>query len=235
MCLKKLVITLVLSFILLTTSTILAFKNTNSNDKNTADNSNIQPTEDKNIKIPNEYSKEDKNNNGIPDPIDISNNVKVQLDKKIKYIDSYYQGGYPPDDEGVCTDVIWRAFNSIDINLKELIDKDISTNIHDYPRITGSPDPNIDFRRVPNQKSFFDKYAETLTSEIIPGDVENLKQWQPGDIILYLKPYEHVGIVTDERDADGIPWVIHNARPQMTEGKLTWFEDYELIHYRWKY
>lgn len=187
------------------------------------------------LKVPDESSKEDINNNGIPDPIDISNNIKTQLENEIKYVDAYYNGGYPPDDVGVCTDVIWRAFNSININFKDLIDNDIELNLNDYPRVYGSIDRNIDFRRVPNLKVYFEKYATIETTQIKPGDAENLKQWQPGDIILYLKPYEHVGIVSDERDENGVPWVIHNAHPEMKKSKLNWFEDYELFHYRWKY
>ncbi|MGL5087134.1 MAG: DUF1287 domain-containing protein, partial [Clostridium sp.] len=150
----------------------------------------------KGLKVPDESSKEDKNNNGIADPIDICNNLNLQLDNKIKYVDAYYSGGYPPDDLGVCTDVIWRAFNSIDVNFKDLIDNDIAQNLNDYPRVNGQIDTNIDFRRVPNLKVYFEKYATIETTEIKPGDADNLKQWQPGDIILYLKPYEHVGIVS---------------------------------------
>ena len=187
------------------------------------------------LKVPDEYSRKDKNNNGISDPIDISNNLKEQLESKIKYVDGYYNGGYPPDDIGVCSDVIWRAFKSIDVNLKELVDNDIASNLNDYKRVGGMIDKNIDFRRVPNLKVYFDKYCRIETIEIKPGDVNSLKEWQPGDVILYLSPYEHVGIVSDERDEDGVPWVIHNARPEMTKSKLNWFEDYDLLHYRWNY
>ncbi len=128
------------------------------------------------IEVPEEYSRADRNNNGVPDPIDISNNLEEQLDSNTKYVDAYYVGGYPPEDEGVCTDVIWRAFSSIDINLKDLVDKDIKNNIDDYWRIEGKADPHIDFRRVPNLMVYFDKYCETLTSEVIPENVENRGQ-----------------------------------------------------------
>ncbi|WP_236884447.1 DUF1287 domain-containing protein [Clostridium baratii] len=189
----------------------------------------------KKIEVPEEYSRADRNKNGVPDPIDISNNLEEQLNSKTKYIDAYYVGGYPPEDEGVCTDVIWRALSSIDINLKDLIDKDIKNNINDYWRIEDKADPHIDFRRVPNLMVFFDKYCETLTSEVIPENVDNLKQWQPGDIILFLEPYQHVGMVTAERDSDGVPFVVHNSRPSIKKGKVSWFSDYKLYHYRWKY
>lgn len=187
------------------------------------------------IEVPEEYLSVDKNNNGIADPIDISNDVKKQFERKIKYVDEYYSGGYPPDDKGVCTDVIWRALRSIDVNLKDLVDNDIAINLNEYYRIEEEPDPNIDFRRVPNLKTYFDKNCSIEVSEIKLDDINNLKEWQPGDIILFLSPYEHVGIVTDERDDDGDPYVIHNARPEMTKSKLSWFNVEEMYHYRWKY
>lgn len=187
------------------------------------------------IQVPEEYSRVDRNNNGVPDPIDISNNLEEQLKSGTEYVDEYYVGGYPPEGEGVCTDVIWRGFSSVNINLKELLDKDIKNNIKDYWRIEDKPDPNIDFRRVPNLMVFFEKYCDTLTNEVIPEDVENLKQWQPGDIILFLEPYQHIGMVTKERDNDGVPFVVHNSRPSIKKGKLSWFSDYKIYHYRWKF
>ena len=205
-------------------------------------NRNIEKIEDidlssimEKVEVPEEYSKTDKNNNGIADPIDMSNDVKEQLEDKIKYVDEYYSGGYPPDDKGVCTDVIWRALKAIDVNLKDLVDNDIATNLNEYDRVQGNLDENIDFRRVPNLKTYFDKNCSIETSEIKLDDINNLKEWQPGDIILFLSPYEHVGIVTDERDTDGDPYVIHNARPEMTKSKLSWFNVDKMYHYRWKY
>lgn len=225
---KKIIITLITMFVV-TTGTVLVLKKFKPEVAE-----KIEPFVNK-IEVPEEYSRADRNNNGVPDPIDISNNLEEQLDSNTKYVDAYYVGGYPPEDEGVCTDVIWRAFSSIDINLKDLVDKDIKNNIDDYWRIEDKADPHIDFRRVPNLMVYFDKYCETLTSEVIPENVDNLKQWQPGDIILFLEPYQHVGMVTNERDSDGVPFVVHNSRPSIKKGKLSWFSDYKLYHYRWKY
>ena len=84
------------------------------------------------------------------------------------------RGGYPPDNEGVCSDVIWRAFENAGYNLKEMIDEDIKNNLDDYPRVNGTPDTNIDFRRVPNLKVFFEKYAMKLTE-----DINIIEEWQP--------------------------------------------------------
>ncbi|MDD4170034.1 MAG: DUF1287 domain-containing protein [Desulfotomaculaceae bacterium] len=49
------------------------------------------------------------------------------------------------------------------------MDRDIREHPGDYPRVKGAPEPNIDFRRVPNQEAFFKKYAERLTTEITVG------------------------------------------------------------------
>lgn len=166
----------------------------------------------------------DKDGDRIYDLDDIVQGARKDLEAKPVYKDAYYAGGYPPDNEGVCTDVIWRALQNAGYDLKGMMDRDIQENPGDYPRVAGAPEPNIDFRRVPNQESFFKKYAEQLTTEIIPWDTENLKQWQGGDIVVFGPLYDHVGIVSDKRRADGVPLLIHNAGPWTREDDrlLTW-------------
>ncbi|MFR1710179.1 MAG: DUF1287 domain-containing protein [Clostridium sp.] len=181
-----------------------------------------------------EYSKIDTNNN-ISDAIDLVKGARKEVKNKTKYKSTYYDGGYPPKKEGVCTDVIWRAFENIDINLKDLMDKDIRNNIDMYPNVNGKPDPNIDFRRVPNQLVFFQRYAESLTTEINWKDENILKQWQPGDIIISLEPYEHVVIISDKRDSRGVPYIIHNTPPRASECPFIFNEGEVVGHFRWKY
>lgn len=55
-----------------------------------------------------------------------------------------------------------------------MIDSDIKNNLAQYPRVEGKPDTNIDFRRVPNLKIFFERYATKLTE-----DLEKISEWQP--------------------------------------------------------
>lgn len=189
----------------------------------------------KRVQVPEEYSTIDKNKNGIPDPLDIVKAARKESKNKTKYKDAYYSGGYPPEGEGVCTDVIWRGLKGIDVNLKNLIDEDIKNNKGKYWRVEGKADPNIDFRRVPNQLVYLNENAISLTKEMKPGDIENLKQWQPGDIIVILKPYEHVAIVSDKRDSKGVPYIIHNTTPSAIECPYI-FEGITIAgHYRWKY
>ncbi|MHC1684177.1 MAG: DUF1287 domain-containing protein [Clostridiaceae bacterium] len=187
------------------------------------------------VKVPDESSKVDKNANGIADPIDIVNSARKEAEQKTVYKDAYYVGGYPPEGEGVCTDVIWRGFKALDISIKDLIDKDIRQNMNQYRGVNGKVDPNIDFRRVLNQDVFFKKNCISLTKELNKNDINNLKEWQPGDIVVFIEGYEHIGIISDKRDDEGIPYVIHNARPSASEVKLSWFHNPIHGHYRWKY
>lgn len=101
-------------------------------------------------------------------------------------------------------------------NLKEMIDKDIKANVKQYPRVAGKPDSNIDFRRVPNLVTFFTRNAQVLTLELNDKDVNNLKQWQGGDIVTFDNP-QHVVMISDKRKKDGTPFIIHNAGPYTVE------------------
>lgn len=156
----------------------------------------------------------DQDKDGIDDLHDILEGAKKQVGITKFYQDGYYQGGYPPGDtSGVCTDVIWRSFKNAGFNLKEMIDEDIKQNPARYPRVNGKPDSNIDFRRVTNLIPFFQKYAQILTTEIKPWDPENLEQWQGGDIVVWGKSPSvqmHIGIISNKRKSNGVPYVIHN-------------------------
>ncbi|MDI6706676.1 MAG: DUF1287 domain-containing protein [Bacillota bacterium] len=41
--------------------------------------------------------------------------------------------------------MIWRAFQNVGYSLKDMVDEDIENNLSAYPRVDGTPDPNIDF------------------------------------------------------------------------------------------
>ena len=184
------------------------------------------------------FSGNDEDADGIDDLEDIIQGARADVENKSRYKDAYYRGGYPPEDEGVCTDVIWRAFRNSGYELKELIDEDIEKNTEEYKRVTesGGPDPNIDFRRIPNLVVFFDKYAVRLTNEILPGNKENLYQWQGGDIVVFGGRIKHIGIISDKRNKDGVPYLIHNSGPypQEEDSLLYWNSISEITrHYRW--
>lgn len=96
----------------------------------------------------------DFNRNGIDDYTDIMLGARKDAENHPKYNGKYWENGYPPDDIGVCTDVIWRGFKNAGYNLREMVDKDIKNRPEAYTRID-YPDSNIDFRRVKNLKVFF--------------------------------------------------------------------------------
>ncbi len=163
------------------------------------------------------HSRSDFNKNGIDDYTDILDGAKKDAENKPKYNGEYFVGGYPPDNIGVCTDVVWRAFKNAGFSLKEMVDEDIKNNIDLYPLSDGKPDPNIDFRRVQDLKVYFDRTATSLTL-----DVNDIKEWQPGDIVTF--GTNHIGIISDKRNKKGIPYLIHNAgQPKREEDVLkTW-------------
>lgn len=167
-------------------------------------------------------SKTDKDNDGIDDYTDILEGAKIEAENKPVYKSVYYAGGYPPDTEGVCTDVIWRSLKNAGYLLKDMVDEDIKNNVSLYPRVEGKPDPNIDFRRVPNLMVYFERNHISLTT-----DLDEIAEWQPGDIVVFEK--SHIGIISDKRNEKGIPYIIHNAnQPNREEDGL------EFYHKNWR-
>ncbi len=180
------------------------------------------------FQIPVLKSETDKDQDGIDDYTDILLGARAEAQRKPTYHSAYYAGGYPPENEGVCTDVVWRAFQDAGYNLKEMVDADIQENIHSYPRVNKKPDPNIDFRRVPNLKVYFERNARSLTT-----DINQIAEWQPGDIVTF--ETMHIGIISDIRNKKGIPYLIHNAgQPNREEDVLEAWNSWHPIsgHFR---
>ena len=146
----------------------------------------------------------DANNNGIDDYTDIMLGARLDAQNHPHYDARYWSGGYPPDNIGVCADLVWRAFKNAGYDLKTMIDYDIKNNpdVYNIAKI----DPNIDFRRVRNLYHFFTRYAENLTLNI-----EEIEAWQPGDIVIFGENHNHIGIISDKRNQKGIPYLIHNS------------------------
>ena len=175
------------------------------------------------------YSSVDANHNGVDDYSDILKGALMDAKNHPTYDGRYWYSGYPPDNIGVCTDVIWRAFKQAGYNLRAMVDQDISKyNEEDYH--LKKPDTNIDFRRVGNLYIFFMKYAEVLTT-----DVNQIEEWQPGDIVTF-GTYKHIGIISDKRNDKGVPYLIHNSgQIDREEDVLERKEDSLEItgHFRW--
>ena len=157
----------------------------------------------------------DFNNNGTDDYTDILLGARADAKNHPAYNGAYYEGGYPPDDIGVCTDVVWRAFKNAGYSLRDMVDQDIKARPESYSKVE-KPDNNIDFRRVRNLRIFFDEYAISLTL-----DINEIAEWQPGDIVIF-EDDKHIGIISDKRNKDGQSYVIHNGgQPNREEDYLS--------------
>ncbi len=171
----------------------------------------------------------DFNGNGIDDYADILAGAKKDAANHPRYDGRYQEGGYPPDNIGVCSDVVWRAFREAGYSLRYMVDKDIRENPERYPEIYKKKekrDSKIDFRRVRNLRIFFDKYAVVLTT-----DVNAIGEWQPGDIVIF-NENSHIGIVSDKRNAKGQPYIIHNGGQAEREEDYLEGDHYVAAHYR---
>lgn len=164
--------------------------------------------------IETKYSIVDFDEDGIDDYTDILLGARMDAENHPEYNGAYYEGGYPPEDIGVCSDVVWRAFKNAGYCLKDMVDLDIQNRLEYYPRVD-KPDPNIDFRRVKNLRVFFKEHALSLTT-----DITQISQWQPGDIVIFGED-KHIGIVSDKRNKSGHPYIIHNGgQPNREEDYL---------------
>ena len=148
-------------------------------------------------------SEVDQDADGIDDQSDILCGVRDYIDNNPKYKSKYYAGGYPDDEYGVCTDVVAQGLLKAGYDLMMLVDEDIKANPKDYE--IDKPDRNIDFRRVRNLYVYFQHTAISLTT-----DVSQYEEWHGGDIVVFKN---HIGIVSDRRNANGTPFVIHHGSP----------------------
>ena len=63
-------------------------------------------------------------------------------------------------------------------------------------------------------------------------DIKEIEEWQPGDIVIFNE--SHIGIISDKRNKNGTPYLIHNsAQPVREEDVLERYESEITGHYRW--
>lgn len=148
-------------------------------------------------------SNTDRDSDGIDDQTDILKGVRSYISLNSKYKSKYYETGYPDDEYGVCTDVVAFGLRSAGYDLMNLVNEDI-LNHRDLYNIE-TINKNIDFRRVQSLKMYFANNSISLSTDLL-----NIEQWQGGDIVVFKK---HIGIVSDSRNKNGIPFVIHHAYP----------------------
>lgn len=159
--------------------------------------------------------------------------ARGQVGKTVRYDPAYVGLAYPngdvPLDRGVCTDVVIRALRTAyAMDLQWLVHEDMKAAFSAYPANWGlsRTDRNIDHRRVPNLRRFFERkgYAREVTT--VKAD------YRPGDIVsCTVGNRPHIMIVSDRKAPDGTPLVIHNiGRGTREENRL--FEFSLTGHYR---
>lgn len=153
--------------------------------------------------IPTYKSNIDMDNDNVDDQTDILQNAKEYIKRRPKYKSKYYSTGYPNDEYGVCTDVIAISLLNSGYDLQELVYQDILQNKQNYD--IGTIDRNIDFRRVRNLNVYFKNNHISLTT-----DITKIDEWQGGDIVVFK---EHIGLISDKRNQNGICFVIHHSNP----------------------
>ena len=74
------------------------------------------------------YSSVDFDDDDIDDYSDFLLGARKDAENHPTYVSKYYADSYPPDSEGVCTDVIWRAFKNAGYSLRDMVYNDIKNN-----------------------------------------------------------------------------------------------------------
>lgn len=126
------------------------------------------------------------------------------------YVSLSYPGGDVPQDRGVCTDVVIRAMRQLHFDLQKEVHEDMKKNFSAYPSRKNwglkRTDKNIDHRRVPNLRTFFTRKGWSVPVSQKPAD------YLPGDLVTctVAGSLPHIMIVSDRKNKDGVPLIIHN-------------------------
>ena len=136
----------------------------------------------------------------------------AQTQTRVTYDGSYrriaYPGGDVPENIGVCTDVVIRAYRRVGVDLQVKVHEDMRRAFASYPRQWGmtAPDSNIDHRRVPNLQTFFRRAGAALPVS------RDARAYAPGDLVTWMLPgnLPHIGIVASDTSPAGTPLIVHN-------------------------
>jgi uncharacterized protein YijF (DUF1287 family) len=125
------------------------------------------------------------------------------------YVRIDYPGGDLPPERGACTDVVVRAFRRGGVDLQKEVHEDMTRAFGAYPTRWGMtrPDSNIDHRRVPNLRTYFERQGKSLPVSQDPAD------YLPGDLVTWDLGggVDHIGMVTNVwSDAASRYLVVHN-------------------------
>lgn len=153
---------------------------------------------------------------------------QIGIVTKYDMSNGYYAGGNPPENMGVCSDVVTRALEKMNYSLQEKVYEHIKLFPHLY---NDTPDKNINHRRVKNLLVYF-----THSNDFINLPIN--ADWQAGDIITYAQipgKLWHIGIVSGQKNKKGIPMLIdnHGYGTQVRISIVDWKSDIS-GHFRFK-
>lgn len=147
-----------------------------------------------------------------------------QVEYDARYLVMPYPNGDVPENIGVCSDEVVRVYRKLGIDLQQDLHQDMQRNFKLYPKKWGlkRPDTNIDHRRVPNLQVLFTRKGQVL--DISQTDAS---LYHAGDLVTWLLPgnLPHIGMVTDQRSADGRrPLIVHNIGegPKLEDALFTY-------------
>ncbi len=157
----------------------------------------------------------DVDHDGIPDPLDVLIGAKKTVLNADDYTEGYVEMKYPMGDVprtiGVCTDVIVRAVRNAGIDIQQALHDDIRAAPRAYPMIKGKGNASIDQRRVGTLLPYFRRHWEAHTPKLD----DAADPLRPGDVI-FMDTFpsrsgpDHIGILSDRLDDQGLPLVINN-------------------------
>lgn len=173
-------------------------------------------------RAPSSGSANDRDGDGISDPLDILIGAKKTVLNADAYTEGYIQMTYPngdvPRDVGVCTDVVIRAVRNAGVDLQKALHEDIARAKSAYPMVKGRANWHIDQRRVKTLLPYFQRHWQAHTVKLD----DAADPLQPGDVI-FMDTFpskagpDHIGIISDTIGDSGMPLVINN----WTNGTVT--------------
>jgi uncharacterized protein YijF (DUF1287 family) len=165
--------------------------------------------------------------NASPQLIQLIDSAIAQTEVTVGYDPAYvgieYPNGDVPQETGVCSDVIVRAFRKAGIDLQQEVHEDMGRAWPEYPKKWGAAgrDTNIDHRRVLNLMTYFDRQQKSQPisanrADYLPGDIV---AWDLGNKV------DHIGIVVNLwSEESGGYLIVHNigAGARMEDVLLNW-------------
>ncbi len=162
----------------------------------------------------------DRDDDGIPDPVDLWIGIRKTLLDAATYDDGYHELDYPggdvPRDRGACVDVIVRALRNVGVDLQVELFTDERAHPRRYPMVD-DPNPSIDHRRVRTVLPWF--RAHWIAR---PSEASDPAPWQVGEVVF-------METMASRSGADHIGWLfdpdpaLDPERPQVVNA---WTEGY---------